>query len=149
MPAYVSYLAFAESCLAVFFTAATVVFMSLLIFHIRWRPWKLRVGQFSGPMLVYLGTHIIGNTAGFIYQLYRALWWIPPPWRPQGLNPYDLYTLYLIGIPALVYTCVGPVPVVFLTLDRIFALNHTTCTIYLRKTGKRKKIIKYIICMLR
>ncbi|KAI1700255.1 hypothetical protein DdX_16823 [Ditylenchus destructor] len=116
---YLSVLNFTEALLAVIFQIISVTVMSSLLYCAATNAFQIR--QFlSGALIIYMGTHLVFSIPAFPYFIYTIC-----NWRPVK-NVEDLYdanTLYVLGMHQLNYLTVAPIPLLFLTLDRLFALK--------------------------
>lgn len=120
---YLTYFGFAQSCVVLVLNALSLITIGSLLFCIRYRPRRLQTTDFSVSMLTFLATHFIGSALSIPYQLYHIFWWQLPTKRIPDTPIYNTYVLYWIGIPSISYIFLAPVPVTFLTFDRIILLK--------------------------
>ncbi|KAI1706484.1 hypothetical protein DdX_12944 [Ditylenchus destructor] len=129
-PAYLPFLNSLESYIII---VAKVVCIVLNYRLLMWTSFVRTAGKFcleSGAMVVYVIFHCGNATISLLGDIYREIFW-----DPQQSN--NQYVLFWTGIPDVNYLGVAPVVVLFITVDRCFALKK----VYISSGKKYRKAL--------
>uniref|UniRef100_A0A915EUY7 G-protein coupled receptors family 1 profile domain-containing protein n=2 Tax=Ditylenchus dipsaci TaxID=166011 RepID=A0A915EUY7_9BILA len=137
---YMTYLNFGENVVSLIGHIISICLFSRLTYYGLFQKQRLKVAGFSGSMYVYMITHIVLACTSLLYLLY-----VIARWCPNTITQYDKNVMYWLGLVDSNYIYITPVPVLFLTLDRIFSYM---CAEKYGHVQRRRLLVLTLCCIL-